>query len=47
VEALEGPQEQVDIVVAEYQRRRDVLVAGLNSVPGWRCRTNPSRAGAH
>jgi aspartate/methionine/tyrosine aminotransferase len=36
---LEGPQEQVDSVVAEYQRRRDVLVAGLNSVPGWRCRT--------
>ncbi|MGQ9839905.1 MAG: pyridoxal phosphate-dependent aminotransferase, partial [Anaerolineae bacterium] len=39
VEALTGPQEQVDAVVAEYQRRRDVLVAGLNTIPGWRCRT--------
>lgn len=39
VEALRGPQEQVAAVVAEYQRRRDVLVAGLNALPGWRCRT--------
>lgn len=38
IEALEGPQEQVEAVVAEYQRRRDVLVAGLNAIPGWRCR---------
>jgi aspartate aminotransferase len=38
VEALTGPQEQVDAVVAEYQRRRDVLVGGLNKIPGWRCR---------
>jgi aspartate/methionine/tyrosine aminotransferase len=39
IEALTGPQEEVDAVVAEYQRRRDVLVDGLNRVPGWRCRT--------
>jgi len=39
IEALHGPQDQVDAVVAEYQRRRDVLVAGLNTVPGWRCRS--------
>jgi len=39
VEAIEGPQEQVEAVVAEYQRRRDVLMAGLNAIPGWRCRT--------
>jgi len=39
VEALTGPQEQVDAVVAEYRRRRDVLVAGLNAIPGWRSRT--------
>ncbi len=38
VEALRGPQEPVEQVVAEYQRRRDVLVAGLNAIPGWRCR---------
>ncbi len=39
VEALTGPQEQVEQVVAEYQRRRDTLVAGLNALPGVRCRT--------
>ncbi|OQA42709.1 MAG: Aspartate aminotransferase [Chloroflexi bacterium ADurb.Bin325] len=38
IEALRGPQEPVEQVVAEYQRRRDVLVAGLNAIPGWRCR---------
>ena len=38
IEALRGPQDQVDAVVAEYQRRRNMLVAGLNTVPGWRCR---------
>jgi aspartate aminotransferase len=38
LEALTGPQEQVEAVVAEYQRRRDVLVAGLNAIPGIRCR---------
>ncbi len=38
LEALNGPQEQVEAVVAEYQRRRDVLVAGLNAIPGVRCR---------
>ncbi len=38
IEALTGPQEQVAAVVAEYKRRRDVLVAGLNAIPGWRCR---------
>ena len=37
VEALTGPQEQVDVVVAEYQRRRDVIVSGLNALPGIRC----------
>jgi len=37
VEAISGPQEQVDVVVAEYQRRRDVIVAGLNTIPGIRC----------
>jgi aspartate/methionine/tyrosine aminotransferase len=38
IEALEGPQDQVDAVVAKYQRRRDLLVAGLNAIPGVRCR---------
>jgi aspartate/methionine/tyrosine aminotransferase len=38
LEALTGPQESVDAVVAEYERRRDVLVAGLNEIPGVTCR---------
>ncbi len=38
LEALTGPQEQAENVVAEYQRRRDVLVAGLNAIPGVQCR---------
>lgn len=39
LEALTGPQEAVAAVVAEYRQRRDVLVAGLNAIPGVRCRT--------
>jgi aspartate/methionine/tyrosine aminotransferase len=38
VEALTGPQDRVAEVVAEYQRRRDAIVAGLNAIPGVRCR---------
>jgi len=38
LEAIRGPQAQVETVVAEYQRRRDVLVAGLNAIPGVSCR---------
>ena len=37
IEALAGPQEQVRQVVQEYQRRRDVIVAGLNAIPGVTC----------
>jgi aspartate aminotransferase len=37
VEALTGPQEQVRQVVQEYQRRRDLIVAGLNAIPGITC----------
>jgi aspartate/methionine/tyrosine aminotransferase len=35
--ALEGPQDAVDAMVAEFRRRRDAIVAGLNAVPGFRC----------
>jgi aspartate aminotransferase len=38
LEAINGPQDMVDMVVAEYRRRRDALVAGLNDIPGVRCR---------
>jgi aspartate/methionine/tyrosine aminotransferase len=37
IEALSGPQEQVDFVVAEYQNRRNIIVDGLNNIPGVFC----------
>jgi aspartate/methionine/tyrosine aminotransferase len=35
--ALEGPWEPVESMVAEFRRRRDIIVAGLNEIPGIRC----------
>ncbi len=43
IEALEGPQDAVDAMVAEFKRRRDAVVKGLNTIPGFRC---PVPAGA-
>jgi len=37
LEAILGPQDQVEVVRAEFQRRRDVIVEGLNAIPGIRC----------
>jgi aspartate/methionine/tyrosine aminotransferase len=37
IEALTGPQDQVDAVVLEYQRRRDAIVTGLNKIDGFTC----------
>jgi len=37
IAALEGPWDQVDAMVAEFRRRRDVVVAGLNDIPGVSC----------
>ncbi len=37
LEALRGPQESVDRMVAEFRRRREVIVRGLNRIPGFRC----------
>jgi aspartate/methionine/tyrosine aminotransferase len=37
VEALSGPQDRVVEVVKEYQQRRDVIVEGLNRLPGVSC----------
>ena len=37
VEALEGPQEPLQRMVAEYRSRRDLIVEGLRSVPGLTC----------
>jgi len=38
VEALHGDQSSVDAMVAEFRRRREVIVGGLNRIPGFRCR---------
>jgi aspartate aminotransferase len=35
--ALQGPQDDVDVMVAEFRRRRDTMVQGLNEIPGFRC----------
>jgi aspartate/methionine/tyrosine aminotransferase len=39
IAALEGPQDGPDEMVREFRRRRDVIVAGLNELPGVSCRT--------
>jgi len=36
--AINGPQDQVEAMVVEYKRRRDRFVAGLNAIPGIKCR---------
>jgi aspartate/methionine/tyrosine aminotransferase len=41
--ALEGPQDSVDDMVAEFHRRRNRLVEGLNALPGVSC-TMPAGA---
>ena len=37
IAALEGPWDPVDQMVAEFRRRRGVIVAGLNDIPGITC----------
>jgi len=37
VEALTGPQDAVGEMVAAFRQRRDVIVDGLNNIPGIRC----------
>lgn len=38
IEALRGPQKSVDAMRAEFKKRRDVMVAGLNKIEGFSCR---------
>lgn len=38
IEAVAGPQDMVDKMVEEYQRRRNVIVDGLNAIPGFSCK---------
>src|SRR5271154_4821989 len=39
IEALRDSTGAVDTMVAEYRKRRDLFVAGLNRIPGFRCQT--------
>ncbi|MCL4489753.1 MAG: pyridoxal phosphate-dependent aminotransferase [Chloroflexi bacterium] len=37
VEALTGPQNSVQKMVAAFKERRDTIVEGMNAIPGFRC----------
>jgi aspartate/methionine/tyrosine aminotransferase len=37
IAALTGPQDNVDRMVAAFRERREVMVEGLNRLPGFRC----------
>jgi len=37
VAALTGPRDEVDAMLAEFRRRRDAVVAGLDELPGVAC----------
>src|ERR687894_1365341 len=39
LEALAGPQDSVDRMLSEFRARRDLIVAGLNDLPGVECIT--------
>jgi aspartate aminotransferase len=38
IAALRGPQDAPEAMVREFRRRRDLVVAGLNGLPGVSCR---------
>jgi aspartate aminotransferase len=38
LEAIVGPQDMVENMVAEYTHRRNVIVDGLNRIPGFTCK---------
>ncbi len=38
IAALQGPQQAVDDMVAEFRARRELVVRGLNEIPGISCR---------
>jgi aspartate aminotransferase len=39
IECLTGPQDEAEKMVAEFKKRRDVIVKGLNSIPRISCKT--------
>jgi aspartate aminotransferase len=38
LEAVRGRQEEVDVMVHEFEKRRNAIVDGLNAIDGFRCR---------
>jgi len=38
IDALTGPHDDVDRMVAEFRKRRDFIVKGLSEIPGFRCK---------
>lgn len=41
IEALNGPQDSVDVMRASFQKRRDLIVDGLNQIKGISCKRSP------
>jgi aspartate aminotransferase len=41
LEALNGPRDEIDRMVAEFKKRRDFIVKGLSEIPGFRCKLPP------
>jgi aspartate/methionine/tyrosine aminotransferase len=41
IDALTGPHDDVDRMVAEFRKRRDFIVKGLSEIPGFRCKLPP------
>jgi aspartate/methionine/tyrosine aminotransferase len=39
IEALRDSTNAVEAMVAEYRKRRDLFITGLNQIPGFRCQT--------
>ncbi|QOY90859.1 pyridoxal phosphate-dependent aminotransferase [Paludibaculum fermentans] len=37
IEALNGPQDSVDVMLAEYRKRRDYVIGRLRAIPGITC----------
>ena len=37
LEAMDGPQDEANKIVAEFRKRRDIIVEGLNRMPGIHC----------
>ena len=41
VGAINGPQDNTERMLVDYTRRRDILIDGLNKIPGIKCIKSP------